>query len=77
IPNFNEDAGRASSDPSLQELYGTTPKDVEKHLVKIKWSPKSQNKTLAVTKINDVDKILEAISNELENLPSDLKQFVV
>ncbi|MFY9082151.1 M15 family metallopeptidase, partial [Aliarcobacter butzleri] len=54
-----------------------TQKEVEKNLVKIKWLPKSQNKTLAVTKINDVDKKLEAISNELENLPLDLKKYVL
>ncbi|MFW2515902.1 M15 family metallopeptidase [Aliarcobacter butzleri] len=77
IPNFNEDAGRARFEPFFQKMYGKTQKDVEKNLVKIKWLPKSQNKTLAVTKINDVDKKLEAISNELENLPLDLKKFVL
>lgn len=77
IPSFYEDSGRARYEPFFKKMYGKNPKEIEKNLVKIKWLPKSENKTLLVTKINDVDKKLQAISNELDNLLPDLKKFVL
>lgn len=77
IPSFYEDPGRARYEPFFKKMYGENQKKIEKNLVKIKWLPKSENRTLKVTKINGVDKKLEAISNELDNLPPSLKKFVL
>lgn len=76
IPSKDDDAGRVRNEEFFKKMYGYTQKDVEKNLVKIKWLPKSENKTLFVTKINGIDKKLEAISEELDNFPNEYKKFI-
>ena len=71
IPSVNDDAGRFRNQDFFKKMYGNSQKEIEKNLVKIKWLPKTENKTLFVTKINDVNKKLESISIELDNLPSE------
>lgn len=76
IPFKNEDAGRVRYEPFFKKMYGSNQQEIKKNLTKIVWLPKSSNKTLLVTTINDVDKKLQAISNELELLPDEIKAFV-
>ncbi len=76
IPLKNEDAGRVRYEPFFKKMYGSNPKEIKKNLTKIIWLPKSSRKTLLVTTINDVDKKLKAISDELELLPNEMKSFV-
>jgi hypothetical protein len=76
VPLKNEDAGRIRYEPFLKKMYGSNPKEIKKNLTKIIWFPKSSNKTLLVTTINDVHKKLQAISDELELLPKEIKSFV-
>ena len=76
IPSKNEDAGRIRYEPFFKKMYGSNPKEINKNLTKIIWLPKSSKKTLLVTTINDVDKKLKAISDELELLPKELKSYV-
>ena len=61
----------------FKKIYGKNKQEIEKNLVKIKWLEKSQNKTLWVTKINGIDKKLEKISSELENLPKEFKKYII
>ena len=77
IPAKNEDAGRFRNEEFFKKIYGKNKQEIEKNLVKIKWLEKSQNKTLWVTKINGIDKKLEKISSELENLPKEFKKYIV
>ena len=77
IPKKNEDAGRFRNEEFFKKIYGKNRQEIEKNLVKIKWLEKSQNKTLWVTKINGIDKKLEKISSELENLPKEFKKYIV
>ena len=77
IPKKNEDAGRFRNEEFLKKIYGKNKQEIEKNLVKIKWLEKSQNKTLWVTKINGIDKKLEKISSELENLPKEFKKYII
>ena len=77
IPKKNEDAGRFRNEEFFKKIYGKNKQEIEKNLVKIKWLEKSQNKTLWVTKINGIDKKLEKISSELENLPKEFKKYIV
>lgn len=76
IPSENDDAGRFRHEEFFKKIYGKSQKEVEKNLVKIKWLPKTENKTLLVTKINGIDKKLEAISSELDNFPSKYKKYI-
>ena len=77
IPKKNEDAGRFRNEEFFKKIYGKNKQEIEKNLVKIKWLEKSQNKTLWVTKINGIDKKLEKISGELENLPKEFKKYII
>ena len=77
IPKKNEDAGRFRNEEFFKKIYGKNKQEIEKNLVKIKWLEKSQNKTLWVTKINGIDKKLEKISSELENLPKKFKKYII
>jgi len=76
VPLKNEDAGRIRYEPFFKKMYGSNPKEIKKNLTKVIWLPKSSNKTLLVTTINDVHKKLQSISDELELLPKELKSFV-
>ena len=76
VPLKNEDPGRIRYEPFFKKMYGSNPKEIKKNLTKIIWFPKSSNKTLLVTTINDVHKKLQSISDELELLPKELKSFV-
>lgn len=77
IPKKNEDAGRFRNEEFFKKIYGKNRQEIEKNFVKIKWLEKSQNKTLWVTKINGIDKKLEKISSELENLPKEFKKYII
>lgn len=76
IPTINESAGRIRFEPFFKKMYGSNQDEVRKNLVKVIWLPKTINKTLLVTSINGVDKKLQDISNELDNLPNNLKSFI-
>lgn len=77
IPNLYEDAGRIRYEPFFKKMYGSNEKEIKANLVKIKWLPKSSNKVLWVTRINDIDKKLIAISQEIEKLPKNIKAYAL
>ncbi len=76
IPSLNEDSGRFRNENFFKKMYGENQKEIEKNLVKIKWLPKTENRTILVNKINGVDKKLEKISLELDNLPKEYKKYI-
>jgi peptidoglycan LD-endopeptidase CwlK len=76
VPIKNEDAGRIRNEAFFKKMYGSNQEEIKKNLTKIIWLPKTSNKILLVTTINDVHKKLQAISDELELLPNELKSFV-
>lgn len=75
-PAEGDDPGRIRNDSFFKTLYGATPAAVQQNLVTITWLPKTANQSLRVTRINGVDKKLQAISDELEKLPADLLPYV-
>jgi peptidoglycan LD-endopeptidase CwlK len=75
-PLLNEDPGRIRYEPFFKKMYGSSKEEVKSNLTKIKWMPKYSNKTILITKINNVDKKLQSISNELESLPKELITFI-
>lgn len=64
----NFDPGRIRYQPFFKKMYGSTSNEVKKNLVTITWLPNSAKVPIRVTSINGVDKKLEAISRELEEL---------
>lgn len=72
-PTINQDPGRFRYEPFFRKMYGNTEAEVRKKLTEITWLPKTLKKKLLVTKVNDVDKHFQAVSNELEKHPELLK----
>lgn len=64
-----DDPGRIRNDSFFKAMYGATPAEVQRNFVTITWLPKTAPQSLQVTRINGVDKKLQAISDELEKLP--------
>lgn len=60
-PDVNFDPGRIRSETLMKALYGTSKKAVAGHLVPVKWF----GETLNVTKVNGVNRALEAVRDEL------------
>ena len=70
-PNVNFEPGRIRSEPLMMLIYGGSKKDVARNLVPVKWF----GETLQVTKINGVDKALEAVRDDLVSR-SDLRKYL-
>jgi D-alanyl-D-alanine carboxypeptidase len=68
-PNQNFDPGRIRNEDFFKKIYGNSKIEVQKRLVEINWCPKLVNQKIKVTTVNEVDKIVKKISQELENHP--------
>ena len=75
-PEINFDPGRVRYEPFFLKMYGGSSGEVRNSLVSISWLPYTLNKTLMVSSINGVDEKLQTISDELDELPADLKKYV-
>ena len=65
------DPGRIRYEPFFLKMYGATSQEVESHLDLVAWMPKLFGTTtymLPVTRINQVNEKMRAISQELESL---------
>lgn len=67
LPKY-QDPGRARYLPFFKKMYGENEDSVRQNMVKVIWLPNYLGDTLLVTRVNDVDKRLISISNELEKL---------
>lgn len=72
-PSTNQDPGRFRYEPFFRKMYGNTQEEVRKNLTEIVWLPKTLKKKLLVTKVNQVDKHFQALSDELEQHPELMK----
>jgi hypothetical protein len=70
------DPGRARCPAFFCKMYGGSAREVEGHLVPVHWLPHHGGRILRVTRVNGVDRHVEAISRELEALPPALRRFV-
>lgn len=73
-PDF--EPGRIRNDAFFKKMYGENAQAVRRHLAPVIWLPKSSGQRVAMTTINQVNERLQAVSNELDQLPPDLKRFV-
>lgn len=71
----NYDPGRYRNEAFFRKIYGNSAKEVEANLVDVLWCPKLVNQKIRVTKINGINKKLEAISQELDEHP-ELKKYL-
>jgi peptidoglycan LD-endopeptidase CwlK len=69
------DPGRIRNMPFFRKVYGSSQEEVERNLTEIQWMPKSRNRRIRVTRVNGVDKQLEKVSKELDQLPRALRKF--
>ncbi len=74
-PAFNYDPGRVRYEPLFKKMYGTDAGAVQRNLVPVKWLPKTVNARVMISRVNDVDKRLAAVSKELDELPPELKKY--
>ncbi|MEA3451747.1 MAG: M15 family metallopeptidase, partial [Bacteroidota bacterium] len=68
-PRLNYDPGRIRNQAFFLKMYGKNKSEVSKNLTTVYWLPSTVNKKILVTKINNVNQKIQAISNELDNLP--------
>ena len=74
-PSINADPGRFRSSAFFAKMYGECRKgEVAAQLVPVVWLPKSWGKTLQITSVNGVDKLLAAISAQIDELPQKIKR---
>jgi peptidoglycan L-alanyl-D-glutamate endopeptidase CwlK len=71
------DLGRFRLHKLLGFMYGETEEQVRRNLVEITWLPKTVNKKILVTNVNDVDKKLQLISCELDLLPKKFRKYFI
>lgn len=76
-PAFNSDAGRFRNEEFFKRLYGQSSKAVKQQLVPIDWMPKSSNKTVRMTGVNEVAQKLAQVSTELDELPAEFKKYLI
>ena len=69
VPEKFHNPGRIRNDEFFKTIYGKTATEVQKNLIEIVWCPKLVGQKLRISKINDVDKHLMAISTELDEHP--------
>jgi peptidoglycan L-alanyl-D-glutamate endopeptidase CwlK len=76
-PAVNFDPGRFRCAALFKKMYGGDAKEVESHLVTIAWLPHSTHSFVRITRVNGVDRQLEAVSAELDQLPPEEKKYVL
>lgn len=75
LPKINEDPGRFRNENFFKKIYGSSKEEVELNLNEITWLKKTKKIPLLVTKINQIDKKLQTISDELEKLPIEYHKY--
>ena len=68
IEAFN-DAGRIRNELFLKKMYGSSANEVSRHLTTVVWCPNIVNTKIPITTVNNVDKQLQKVSDELDTHP--------
>ncbi len=67
------DTNRISYTPFFEKMYGKTQQEVLNNLATVHWLPSSRNLRLKITRVNNIHKHLQAISDELDKRPHLIK----
>ena len=73
-PGVDDDPGRIRFEPFFRKMYGDSPKEVEKHLVTVRWLPDGVARKLRPTGVNGVDQALVLVSAGLAELPARVRK---
>ncbi len=73
-PDF--EPGRIRCESFFRKMYGGTKEEVEPRLATVIWLPSTIGRRVRVTTVNRAHERLQAVSNELDELPHDLKRFL-
>lgn len=77
-PAKDIDPGRVRFEPLFNAMYGDCNKgEVEKNLRSVDWLPRHHGGVVRITKVNGVDKALQAVSTELDNLPNEFMKYLI
>ncbi len=77
-PAVNFDPGRVRYEPLFNAMYGDCKKgEVTPKMRSIAWLPKHDGGHVMITTANGVDKALEAVSRELDELPARFAKYLV
>ena len=69
----NFDPGRARHEPFFRKMYGKNSRAARRNTRRVRWMGR---RWIRVTKINGVDRALEAVSRDLSLLPPKLRRYV-
>jgi hypothetical protein len=77
LPAPLEDPGRVRNRAFFDKLYGDCRKnEVAPKLVHVSWLPRTWGHVVSITSVNGVDRRLDAVSQELEALPAEDKEYL-
>ncbi|MBA2125398.1 hypothetical protein DLM45_04050 [Hyphomicrobium methylovorum] len=77
-PEHDSDPGRARNAAFFSKIYGDCRKPgFARSLARVAWLPKRSKQTLLFTTVNGAAKKLQAVSDELDALPSKFDVFLV
>lgn len=77
LPPLGDDPGRARNQAFFDKMYGDCRAgEVEARLVRVVWLPKTWGHSITITSVNGVDRRLEAVSRELDELPARFKRYL-
>jgi hypothetical protein len=72
-----DDPGRTRSQTFFDKMYGDCKAgEVTANLVRIAWLPKSWGHAVMISRVNGLDRHLEAVSRELDELPAQDKKVL-
>ena len=72
-----DDPGRARNQAFFDKMYGDCRAgQVAPKMVRIVWLPRTGGRTVSITSVNGVDRALDAVSRELDELPAPDKKYL-
>jgi hypothetical protein len=72
-PPVNFEPGRIRNEAFFLKMYGSSSREVQKNLVPVRWV---DGTSVMITSVNGVNEKLEAVVNELEQLPAEYKPYL-
>ncbi len=75
-PKYNQDPGRIRNQAFFEKMYGSTKTEVSHNLDTVIWLPSTLHKKILITRINGVNKQLQAVSNILDTMREYRKYLV-
>ena len=72
-----DDPGRTRNQALFDKMYGDCRAgQVAPRLVRIAWLPKTWGRAVSITSVNGVDRRLQAVSRELDELPAQYRKYL-